>query len=83
MNFIQNNKKTIGLILLAFFLGIWSSGGRSSSTGELTQESHSIETQVWTCSMHPNVQLPEEGQCPICFMDLIPLESGNGSLKPN
>ena len=83
MNFIQNNKKTIGLILLAFFLGIWSSGGRSSSTGELTQESHSIETQVWTCSMHPNVQLPEAGQCPICFMDLIPLESGNSSLKPN
>jgi Cu(I)/Ag(I) efflux system membrane fusion protein len=83
MNFIQNNKKTIGLILLAFFLGIWSSGGRSSSTGELTQESDSIETQVWTCSMHPNVQLPEEGQCPICFMDLIPLESGNSSLKPN
>ncbi|MBT6866126.1 MAG: efflux RND transporter periplasmic adaptor subunit, partial [Candidatus Marinimicrobia bacterium] len=83
MNFIQNNKKTIGLILLAFFLGIWSSGGRSSSTGELTQESHSIETQVWTCSMHPNVQLPEAGQCPICFMDLIPLESGNSSLKQN
>lgn len=21
--------------------------------------------------MHPQIQLPEEGQCPICFMDLI------------
>ncbi|WP_081859198.1 efflux RND transporter periplasmic adaptor subunit [Desulfohalovibrio reitneri] len=29
---------------------------------------------VWTCSMHPQIQLPEPGQCPICFMDLIPLE---------
>lgn len=26
---------------------------------------------VWTCSMHPQIQLPEFGQCPICFMDLI------------
>lgn len=28
--------------------------------------------------MHPQIQLPEAGQCPICFMDLIPLESGTG-----
>ncbi|MBU4264188.1 MAG: efflux RND transporter periplasmic adaptor subunit [Proteobacteria bacterium] len=26
---------------------------------------------IWTCSMHPQIQLPEPGQCPICFMDLI------------
>ncbi|MDP6457670.1 MAG: efflux RND transporter periplasmic adaptor subunit [Candidatus Marinimicrobia bacterium] len=29
----------------------------------------------WTCSMHPDVKLPEPGQCPICFMDLIPVTS--------
>lgn len=29
---------------------------------------------IWTCSMHPQIQLPEPGKCPICFMDLIPLE---------
>jgi Cu(I)/Ag(I) efflux system membrane fusion protein len=29
---------------------------------------------TWTCSMHPQIQLPEPGKCPICFMDLIPLE---------
>ncbi len=29
---------------------------------------------VWTCSMHPQIQLPEAGQCPICFMDLIEVE---------
>ena len=29
----------------------------------------------YTCSMHPQIQLPEQGKCPICFMDLIPLES--------
>jgi len=25
--------------------------------------------------MHPQIQLPKPGKCPICFMDLIPLES--------
>lgn len=33
--------------------------------------------QTWTCSMHPQVQLPKPGKCPICFMDLIPLEEGD------
>lgn len=28
---------------------------------------------VWTCSMHPQVRLPEPGNCPICGMKLIPL----------
>lgn len=32
---------------------------------------------VWTCSMHPQIKLPRAGQCPICFMDLIPLEQGD------
>jgi len=29
--------------------------------------------------MHPNVQLPDPGQCPICFMDLIPLVEDSGA----
>ena len=34
---------------------------------------HTAET-IWTCSMHPQIQLPESGQCPICFMDLIEVQ---------
>jgi len=82
MNFLKNNKITIGLILVAFFVGMWFSG-EGSTTNPDKHETHSNENQVWTCSMHPNVQLPESGQCPICFMDLIPLESGSSSLEPN
>ncbi len=32
---------------------------------------------TWTCSMHPQIQLPKPGKCPICFMDLIPVESSD------
>ena len=28
----------------------------------------------WTCSMHPQVRQPRPGRCPICGMDLIPVE---------
>lgn len=28
----------------------------------------------WTCSMHPQVRLPGPGKCPICGMDLVPIE---------
>jgi Cu(I)/Ag(I) efflux system membrane fusion protein len=33
------------------------------------------KAQLWTCAMHPQIKLPNPGKCPICFMDLIPLES--------
>lgn len=27
---------------------------------------------VWTCSMHPQIRLPQAGTCPICSMPLVP-----------
>ncbi|MDH4202197.1 MAG: efflux RND transporter periplasmic adaptor subunit [Phycisphaerae bacterium] len=35
---------------------------------------------VWTCSMHPQIRQPKPGQCPICFMDLIPVESSDAGI---
>lgn len=37
------------------------------------------EAQIWTCSMHPQVQQNEPGDCPLCGMDLIPLQTGNST----
>lgn len=39
-------------------------------------EAETKKATVWTCSMHPAIKLPEPGLCPICNMDLIPLETG-------
>jgi len=39
------------------------------------------ETQLWTCAMHPQIKLPKPGQCPICGMDLIPVESGEDDME--
>jgi len=35
---------------------------------------HGASLQYWTCGMHPWVILPESGLCPICEMDLVPLD---------
>ncbi|MDN3687287.1 efflux RND transporter periplasmic adaptor subunit [Cyclobacterium jeungdonense] len=50
-----------------------------------TSDDQSIESsEIWTCSMHPQVRQPEPGQCPICGMDLIPASTtgGSGSSSP-
>jgi Cu(I)/Ag(I) efflux system membrane fusion protein len=35
-------------------------------------------TAIWTCAMHPQIRMSEPGKCPICGMELIPLnQNGN------
>ena len=66
----------IGVFLLGYFIG---GGGRESTqpAGTVQPSSHeerkSEQSVIWTCSMHPQIRLPNPGKCPICFMDLIPL----------
>ncbi|MEE4211451.1 MAG: efflux RND transporter periplasmic adaptor subunit [Parvularcula sp.] len=45
----------------------------------LADQSATAEPSTWTCSMHPQIQQPEPGDCPICGMDLIPLEKDSGA----
>jgi Cu(I)/Ag(I) efflux system membrane fusion protein len=41
-------------------------------------------TTIWTCAMHPQIRMPQPGKCPICGMDLIPLnQSGTTSIDPD
>ncbi|EDP94637.1 efflux RND transporter periplasmic adaptor subunit [Kordia algicida OT-1] len=62
--------------------------GKFALSGETTQEhSHTAETTekstIWTCSMHPQIQQPEAGDCPICGMDLIPAQERTTELSSN
>jgi Cu(I)/Ag(I) efflux system membrane fusion protein len=63
------------IILLAFFAGwIMSNGGGNQKIEALDHDKDESAT-TWTCSMHPQIQQPASGQCPICGMDLIPVTS--------
>ena len=43
---------------------------------------HEEEPTTWTCSMHPQIQMPKPGACPLCGMDLIPLAKRSGDGAP-
>jgi Cu(I)/Ag(I) efflux system membrane fusion protein len=52
-------------------LSIWNFRNHADEAAH-THEPGSV--QYWTCGMHPWVILPEPGDCPICGMDLVPLD---------
>jgi membrane fusion protein, copper/silver efflux system len=41
------------------------------------------ETTIWTCAMHPQIRMPAPGKCPICGMELIPLNRDVSNVDPN
>ena len=65
------------VLIIVFLLGVWI--GNSLAEPKSEESSEVSQNTQWTCSMHPNVKLPDPGQCPICFMDLIPLEENMGN----
>ncbi len=64
----------VGLILGLIFFG-GSGGGATEVHDHATEQAENEKNTIWTCSMHPQIKMDEPGQCPICGMDLIPLEN--------
>ncbi len=51
------------------------------STQESELQVSAPKNETWTCSMHPQIRQDEPGLCPLCAMDLIPLDD-NASGDP-
>lgn len=64
-------------LVVAFALGFVFRGGDSGSATDHADAHAHDEAEIWTCSMHPQVRMPEAGRCPICGMDLIPLTTAS------
>jgi len=56
----------VAIVGVGFAVGRMTAGG-----GEQAAEA---EAQLWTCPMHPDYISEEPGSCPICGMDLVPVE---------
>ena len=39
-----------------------------------SEREETVGETIWSCSMHPQIRLKKEGQCPICNMALIPVQ---------
>lgn len=92
-NIKQNPGLFIGILVLGILLGwlVLPSGEKTTqhSVEMEGHEGHNHESEdptTWTCSMHPQIKQNKPGLCPICNMDLIPLEtmqSGGDDVDPN
>lgn len=74
----MEKRKILIILSLGIFIGLLAGYFLfSEKEREAIQSSQETSkgTQVWTCSMHPQIRQEEPGQCPICGMDLIPVET--------
>ncbi len=58
------------IVITLFFVPFLVNAQDNMHEDELTKKK-----TTWTCSMHPQIHLPNPGQCPLCHMDLIPVET--------
>ncbi len=80
----MNTKRLYGTIALALLAGLLLGRflfppGPAAHDGHAHAEAGApadTAATTWTCSMHPQIKQPGPGKCPICGMDLIPLETG-------
>jgi Cu(I)/Ag(I) efflux system membrane fusion protein len=82
INLGKRDYKIIGITLFAGLLFGWLlfHGSNNENTGLQTAGENAHEEQtIWTCSMHPQIRMDKPGKCPICGMDLIPLQETSGS----
>jgi Cu(I)/Ag(I) efflux system membrane fusion protein len=80
--FIMKTKQliiAITILLLGFVAGLYLSPDSSESVSTTMDVVAPAKATIWTCSMHPLIQQPNSGDCPICGMDLIPLINDSGA----
>ena len=82
----MNNKLIYAAVALIVGLGAGYLIFGDSDESRVSSHDHLEETQsgqMWTCSMHPQIMQPEQGDCPICGMDLIPADASEDGLAPD
>lgn len=90
---MKKNIKSILTTLIAIGIGLIAGyflfGNKTAPAMQMDNHDHEVqavqtsgETEIWTCSMHPQIRQNEPGECPICGMDLIPLEKNSSNNDP-
>ena len=84
----MKNLKIIPIIIITALAGLGAGYlifGRQAvehTNHETHQGKISVVNETWTCSMHPQIRQEESGDCPLCGMDLIPLDPSSSSDNP-
>ncbi|MCL4854164.1 MAG: efflux RND transporter periplasmic adaptor subunit, partial [Bryobacteraceae bacterium] len=64
----------LGVVVTAL-VGRTFLGAANESTGTAEASGTSAPAQVWTCSMHPQIRMDHKDLCPLCGMDLTPVDA--------
>jgi Cu(I)/Ag(I) efflux system membrane fusion protein len=94
MSYMKKNHRSLLLVFLSGIVVGWiifrpartSSVAPESAAQEIRNDHSGEQHTVWTCSMHPQIRQDGPGKCPICGMDLVPLQSvavHTGNTDPN
>lgn len=59
--------------IIGLVIGYFISFDKVEEAHEPIENQTSHESEIWTCSMHPQIRKNEPGNCPICGMKLIPM----------
>lgn len=70
--------QTVGLLIAALLLAgvvsFWWACGKTQQEPSAIAEQQPAPATEYTCAMHPQIREPEPGTCPICGMELVPVE---------
>tara|TARA_R110000868_G_scaffold83058_1_gene234666 strand:- start:3275 stop:5212 length:1938 start_codon:yes stop_codon:yes gene_type:complete len=73
----------VGILILGIILGNVFSGSKTPIVVKEGEHEYIQDpvTQLWTCAMHPQIRMKEPGNCPICGMELIPMETSSANTE--
>lgn len=84
---MKANSKSIILAVITLVIGIFLGwvffGGSQQPEAEHVHTAEDNAETIWTCSMHPQIRQHKPGDCPICGMDLVPLEAEQDEIDPS
>ena len=85
---LKNKKLSQLKIIIIFFFGMVASyfifSGNQTADNITNEHSEKIaKEELYTCSMHPQIENIGEGDCALCGMDLIPKDMDNSSIDKN
>lgn len=75
---LNNRFLQLGLVLIAGLIIGWLVFRSEPSHKQHSQVEQADEI-IYTCSMHPQIRQNEPGNCPICGMELIPVQKASGN----
>jgi len=70
-------KKSIIISILAVFIAFAFNACNNSTAPTPAADSKTTEKEIYTCTMHPEVQVDKPGDCPKCGMKLVKMETAD------